>query len=157
MFGKQIYKTRGIFEKKAVMKIQLKRKNKAYHFEAENEDGATLQLDGTPSIGGENKGFRPMQLLLAGMGGCSAIDIGIILNKQKQVIEDFRIEIDAERESGKEPAVWENAHLIFYLKGAIDPDKAKRAVDLSMEKYCSVAETLRRAGAKITWEVKLNT
>jgi putative redox protein len=137
------------------MKIRLNRKNKAYHFEAKNEDGAVLHMDAGPAIGGENKGFRPMQLLIAAIGGCSAIDIGLILGKQKQVIEDFRIDIDAERETGKEPALWKKVHIKFMLKGQIEYDKAKRAVDLSMQKYCSVSATLEKAGAELTWEVEL--
>lgn len=138
------------------MKISLTRKNAAFHFEAKNEDGVVSQLDGTKDIGGEDRGLRPMQLLLAGAGGCSAIDVLLILKKQRQEVEDIRLEVDGEREKGVEPALWKTVHLTFFLKGNIDPDKAKRAVDLSMEKYCSVAETLRRAGAHITWEVKLN-
>jgi putative redox protein len=55
-----------------------------------------------------------------------------------------------------EPALWEKIHLLFQLKGDVDPAKANRAVQLSMEKYCSVAETLRRAGAEISWEVMVN-
>ena len=134
----------------------LNRLNKAFHFEAKNEDGATLQLDGTKDIGGENKGLRPMQLLLAGIGGCSAIDIGLILKKQKQEIDTFSIEVDGERQKGAEPALWEQVHIIFRLTGKIEREKALRAVDLSMTKYCSVSATLEKAGAKITWEVKVN-
>jgi putative redox protein len=131
----------------------LQRKNNATHFEAKNEDGATIQLDSSPGEGGQNLGFRPMQTLLAAMGACSAIDIVIILNKQKQAIEDFIIEIDAEREDTKPIAYWKKAHVKFILKGKIDNDKAMRAAALSLEKYCSVAATLGKAGAEITHEV----
>jgi putative redox protein len=95
-------------------------------------------------------------MLLMGLGGCSAIDVAMILKKQRQEIKDFRIEIEGEREKGKEPSLWENAHVVFHLTGDIDPDKAARAVELSMNKYCSVAETLRAAGANLTWETRVN-
>lgn len=115
-----------------------------------------MHFDASPDIGGHNKGVRPMQALIMAIGGCSAIDIILILKKQRQEIEDFRISIDAEREKGKEPALWQTAHVVFKLKGKIDRDKALRAVELSMHKYCSVAATLEKSGTKITYEVKVN-
>ncbi|HEU4716790.1 MAG TPA: OsmC family protein [Bacteroidia bacterium] len=138
------------------MKVTLHRLNNAFHFEAKNEDGVTMQLDSTADHGGQNLGVRPMQSLLMAMGGCSAIDIISILNKQKQEISGFDIDVDGEREKGKEPALWKTVHAIFRLNGNIDPEKAKRAVQLSMEKYCSVAKTLEAAGAVITYDVILN-
>jgi len=63
--------------------------------------------------------------------------------------------VDGEREQGKEPSLWTNIHITFELKGDIDPDKAQKACALSMDKYCSVAATLREAHANITWEVKV--
>ncbi len=128
----------------------------AFWFEARNTDGGVMHFDAHPDIGGHNKGVRPMQSLIMAMGGCSAIDIIMILKKQKQVIEDFTISIDAEREKDKEPALWETSHIVFNLKGQIDKAKAERAVELSMKKYCSVSATLEKAGAKITWEVRVN-
>ena len=113
-------------------------------------------FDAGPDIGGHNKGVRPMQTLIMAVGGCSAIDIIMILKKQKQTITNFDMEIDAEREKGKEPSLWQHAHIIYKLDGEIDAEKAKRACQLSMEKYCSVSRTLEVAGAKITWEVVLN-
>ena len=97
-----------------------------------------------------------MQMLLMGLGGCSGIDVVSILKKQRQPVEGFRMLIDGERESGKEPSLWSNVHIIFELKGAVDPDKAYKACALSIDKYCSVAATLRGANASITWEVKVN-
>jgi len=79
-----------------------------------------------------------------------------ILNKQRQTIEAFHMTIDGEREKGKEPTLWETIHIHFILKGDIDPDKAKKACMLSMDKYCSVAATLREARATITWQVSVN-
>jgi putative redox protein len=138
------------------MKIELQRKNKAVHLEAVNEDGATIQIDGSPAVGGENKGFRPMQLLLAGLGGCSTIDIVSILKKQRQELEDIRVVVDGEREPNVEPSLFRDIHVHFILKGDLDADKVKKAVDLSMEKYCSVAKTLEKT-ARITYDFEITT
>ncbi len=124
--------------------------------EATDEAGHKILMDAAESTGGKGNGIRPMQLLLMGLGGCSAIDVAMILKKQRQEMTGFRIEIEGEREKDKEPSLWEDVHLVFHLSGNIDPDKARRAVELSMNKYCSVAETLRRGHTSLTWEVKLN-
>lgn len=138
------------------MKIALQRIDDGFNMEAVDENGHKVLMDSSLENGGKNNGIRPMQMVIMGLGGCSAIDVMMILKKQRQEVTDFRIEIDAEREKGKEPSLWETAHLIFHLTGNIDPDKAARAVELSMNKYCSVAETLRQGNTKLTWEVKLN-
>ena len=132
------------------MKIELKRKNEAVHFEAVNESGFKIAIDGSPAIGGENKGARPMELLIMGLGGCSGIDIISILKKMKQHVEDFSISIEADREQGKEPSLFEKIHVLFTLKGDLDPAKVEKAVQLSMDKYCSVAKTLEKT-ATITY------
>lgn len=137
------------------MKIELKRKNNAVHFEASNEDGVRVNIDGSPELGGENRGARPMQMLLMALGGCSGIDVVSILKKQRQEITDFHISIEAEREKGKEPALFETIHVRFQLTGNLDKEKVERAVSLSMDKYCSVAKTLEKT-AKITYSVSVN-
>ena len=142
--------------KEKKMKIELKRLNDAFHFEAKSETGNIAFMDAGEDNGGHNKGVRPMQMLLMGLGGCSAIDIVLILKKQRQVIEDFTISIDGEREQGAEPSLWENVQIHFKFKGQIDIEKAERAVQLSMEKYCSVSRTLEIAGAKISYKVSVN-
>ncbi|MGN7723868.1 OsmC family protein [Chitinophaga sp. 22620] len=138
------------------MKIALKRIDDGFNMEAVDEQGHKVLMDSSVENGGKNNGVRPMQMLMMGLGGCSAIDVVMILKKQRQEITDLRIEIEAEREKGKEPSLWEKAHIIFHLSGNIDADKAARAVELSMNKYCSVAETLRQGKTNLTWEVKLN-
>ncbi len=132
------------------MKIQIERLNNAVHLRATNEDGATLEMDGSPAVGGENKGFRPMQMLLAALGGCSTIDIVSILKKQRQPVDDIAITVEGEREQGVEPSLFRDIHVHFTLKGNLDEDKVRKAVDLSMEKYCSVAKTLEKT-ATITY------
>ena len=136
--------------------IDLKRKKGDFGFEATDANGHVIQLDTSDETGGINFGFRPMQSLLAGLGGCSGIDIVSILKKQRLIVEEFSMKIKGEREKGKEPSLWESVHIDFEITGNIEPEKAERACALSINKYCSVAETLRRGGTKITWKVIVN-
>jgi putative redox protein len=135
--------------------VEILRVNNDFGFEGKDASGHTVKMDSSPESGGHDFGIRPMQMLLMGLGGCSGIDIVSILKKQKQHVEDFRILIDGERESGKEATRWKEIRMIFELKGSIDPEKLHRACALSIEKYCSVASTLMGAGAKILWESKI--
>lgn len=136
------------------MRISLKRLNNAAHLEAMNEFGNKISIDGSPAVGGKDLGFRPMQLLLAGLGSCSTMDVINILNKQKQELKDIQIVVDGEREQGVEPSLFRDIHVHFTLFGTVDEDKAKKAIDLSMTKYCSVAKTLE-ASAKITYDFEI--
>jgi putative redox protein len=139
-----------------MIEINLHRVSGDFGFEAKDANGHTVHMDSSDESGGNNFGVRPMQMLLMGLGGCSAIDIVMILKKQRQTIEDFSIKITGEREQGKEATLWKNANVVFILKGDIDKEKAARACELSMNKYCSVAETLKRGGTELTWEVIVN-
>jgi len=136
-----------------MVEVNLKRVKGDFGFEGTDAKGHTVRMDTSEETGGENFGIRPMQMLLMGIGGCSAIDIVMILKKQRQEVKDFSIKISGDREKGKEPSLWEEVKVIFTLSGNIDKEKAERACDLSMNKYCSVAETLRRGGTKLSWEV----
>lgn len=135
--------------------VEVVRVNNDFGFEGKDASGHTVKMDSSPESGGHDFGIRPMQMLLMGLGGCSGIDIVSILKKQKQTVEGFRILIDGERESGKEATRWKEIRMIFELKGSIEPEKAKRACELSVEKYCSVASTLLGSGTKIQWETKI--
>jgi putative redox protein len=136
------------------MKIDITRKNGLFHMQAKNDTGNTIDMDGSPAIGGENKGFRPMQLLLAAIGGCSTIDIVSILRKQREPLEDIRITVNGEREPNVEPSLFQDIHVHFALKGNLSEEKVRKAVDLSMQKYCSVAKTLEKT-AKITYDFSI--
>lgn len=136
------------------MKIEIKRINNATHLEATNEAGNKLFMDGSPAIGGKDLAFRPMQVLLTSLGGCSTMDVISILNKQKQDLRHIEISLDGEREAGVEPSLFRDIHVHFKLFGKVDPEKAKRAIDLSMTKYCSVAKTLE-ASAKISYDFEV--
>lgn len=126
-----------------------------YGFEARDESGMTINMDNSPEGGGQGFGVRPMQNVLMALGGCSAIDIVSILKKQRQSMTSLQIFIDGQREQDKVPALWEKVHLVFRIGGQVDLEKAKSAARLSVEKYCSVAETLRRAGCVITWDAEI--
>lgn len=136
--------------------MQLQRTSGDFGFTATDSGGNNLSIDIPVEKGGNGNGFRPMQLLLAGLGGCSALDVVSILKKQKQQIEAFAIDVDGEREKDKEPSLWVDVQIVFKLSGDIEPSKAYRAVELSMNKYCSVAATLNRSGATIQWRVEVN-
>jgi putative redox protein len=140
----------------AMALMELSRTQGEYGFTATDANNHQLQIDIPVDKGGSGKGFRPMQLLLAGLGGCSAVDVVSILKKQRQEVQDFAIHVDGEREPGKEPSLWQEVTIVFELTGPIDDTKAYRAVELSMNKYCSVAETLRKSGTVLQWQVKVN-
>ena len=138
-----------------MIQVEVTRVQGDFGFEAKDANGHTIRLDTSPETGGTNFGVRPMQALLMGLGGCSGIDIVSILKKQRQTIDDFNMKIEGEREAEAIPSLWTDVKIVFELKGKIDPEKAKRACELSIEKYCSVAETLRKAGTHIKWEVRV--
>jgi putative redox protein len=134
-------------------KIELSRVQGDFGFEATDEDGHTMKMDSSPQSGGQNFGIRPMQTLLMGLAGCSAIDVLMILKKQRQEVKDYKMIVNGEREKGKEPSLWEDIDIEFHLYGDIDEDKAVKAAELSIGKYCSVAATLQKAGAAIKWKM----
>lgn len=135
------------------MHITLQRLNNAVYFEAKNDDGNTIHLDGSPDIGGEGKGVRPMQALLMSLAGCSSIDIVSLLKKMRQPLEDMRVEVNGDRVD-EVPAVFKKIHMQFFLKGDLDEAKAKKAIGMSVEKYCSVAKMLDKT-AEITWGLEI--
>lgn len=135
------------------MKIWLKRINDNYLFETKNERGDVVLMDNKSEA--EPKGASPMDLILRGIAGCSSIDVVMILKKQHHELEDLQVEVEGFRNDGAVPNVFTKIHLNFLLKGDVPPAKAKRAVELSMEKYCSVAKMLEKA-AEISYEVNLN-
>jgi putative redox protein len=133
--------------------VELSRVHGDYGFEVKDVYGHTVKIDNSPEHGGQNFGVRPMQLLLMSLAGCSGLDVISILKKQRQEVKDYKMVVNGERESGVEPSLWKNVFVEFHVYGNVDEDKAKRAAELSMNKYCSVTETLRRAGASLQWSV----
>lgn len=138
----------------AIMNASLTRPD--FGFTVIDEKGHEMTIDIPEDQGGGGTGFRPMQTILSALCGCSGVDIISILKKQRQALLSLKILVDGEREEGKEPSLWKTVQVVFEMTGAVDPGKAYRAADLSINKYCSVAETLRRAGATISFAVTVN-
>ena len=136
--------------------IEINKVEGEFSFEATDAKGHVIKFDTSEETGGVNFGVRPMHSLLMGLGARSGIDIVSILKKQRLIVKEFTMRISGEREKGKEPSLWESVHIDFELGSNIDQEKAERACALSINKYCSVAETLRRGGTQITWNVIVN-
>lgn len=139
------------------MKVTLYRINNSYKLEAKNDTGRTIFFDNTKDSGGNDEGFRPMQSLLAAAGACSSIDVVSILKKQKIESYDLLITVEGERETGKDANLWKTVHLHFQFTGDVPKEKAQRAVELSVTKYCSVSKTLEAAGAVVTSSVDVKS
>ena len=119
-------------------------------FEAESETGHKVLMDGPPDHGGQNRGARPMEMILMGVGGCASFDVVHILKKARQDGTDCRCEMDAERAQDQVPAVFTRVHMHFVVRGRnLKEAQVKRAVELSAEKYCSGSIMLSRAGVII--------
>ncbi|KIO75162.1 osmotically inducible protein OsmC [Pedobacter lusitanus] len=127
------------------MEINLIRKSGKFNFEAENSGGKTVELDANPKIGGEGKGFRPMEMLLVGLGGCSGIDVVNVLTKQKEPLDDIKIKINATRKDEEMPPIFDVIDIHFNLYGDLNVQKVERALALTFEKYCSVSNILGRS------------
>lgn len=123
------------------MKVNLKRVNQAFHYEAFNEGKIKVDIDANPAIGGEEKGARPMELVLMGLAGCASIDLGLILKKQRQELIDYEIEVTAKRDETPAKA-FESINLHFILTGDLSPEKVEKGIELTLTKYCSVALSL---------------
>ena len=119
-------------------------------FEGESGSGHKVIMDGPETAGGRNRGVRPMEMLLLGVGACSAFDVVSILRKSRQDVTDCVTDVEAVRADAV-PAVFEKIHLNFRVTGRnLDAAKVKRAVELSAEKYCSASIMLGRAGVEMT-------
>lgn len=125
------------------MKITLKRKNQAFHYEAENDEHLKVNIDANPAIGGEGKGVRPMQLVLMGLAGCASIDLALILKKQRQELVDYEVEVNATRDE-EPPKAFKTIHIHFVLTGNLDANKVEKAIELTLTKYCSVSMSLNK-------------
>lgn len=136
------------------MEINLIRKNNKFNFEAQNPSGQTVDLDAKPEIGGEGKGFRPMEMLLVGLGGCSGIDVVNVLTKQKEPLNDVKINIKATRKDEEMPPIFDVINIHFDLYGPLNVQKVERALALTFEKYCSVSNILERSATlNFTYEI----
>ena len=119
------------------MEIQLNRVDENYRMKATNNRGDILYTDGTASIGASERGWRPMELLLVSLAGCSCIDLISVLKKQRQDIQDVKIDLSGTRRPGT-PSPYESIALHFTFTGKIKPEKVDKAIELTKGKYCSV-------------------
>lgn len=137
------------------MKVELSL-NDGVHFSAKTQSGQNIEIDGSAAVGGQNKGARPMEMVLAALAGCSAIDIMSTLHKMKQRVADCRINVVGER-AEQVPAVFSKIQLEFIFDGdALDAKKVERAVQLAVEKYCSVGKMLEST-AHIEYATTINS
>ncbi|MEK9612980.1 MAG: OsmC family protein [Flavobacteriaceae bacterium] len=137
------------------MNVSLERINEDYLFEVKNSDGHRVLLDNKSKTTGEVQGVSPMELLLMGVAGCSSIDIVAILNKQKINPTSLKMEVQGHRHEGAVPALFYQIDITILLEGNFSAEKAKRAAQLSFDKYCSVSKTLEPT-AKINHKIILN-
>jgi putative redox protein len=115
-------------------------------FSGKSDSGHTLTMDADDSSGGRNAGFRPMELLLVGFGGCSGMDVISILRKKRQQVTGLEINVKGEK-TDDYPKVYKQVHIEYIVKGkGVEKEAVERAIALSLDKYCSVGATLAKAG-----------
>jgi putative redox protein len=138
------------------MKIIINRVNQAVHLKAVNESGQSIDMDGSPGIGGEELGMRPMEVLLSSLAGCSSMDVLSILKKMREEVQDYHVEITGERDPDEVPSIFKKIHVHFILQGNLNTKNVEKAVSLSMEKYCSVSKMLEKS-AEITHSFEIQS
>lgn len=126
-------------------------------FVGESGSGHAVVMDGPPDMGGRDLGVRPMEMVLLGMGGCTAFDVVHILKKSRQDVSDCVAELEAER-ADSEPKVFTRIHVHFIVKGRdLNDAKVRKAVELSADKYCSASIMLGNAGVEISHDYEIIT
>ncbi len=118
------------------------------------DSGHAVIMDAPPSVGGNNSGAKPSELLLMGLGGCSGMDVVSILRKKKQDVTNFEMNVDGET-AESHPRSFIGIHIEYVITGRnISDDAVKRAIDLSIDKYCMVGNTINK-NAKITYSYRV--
>lgn len=137
------------------MSIKVEWRKKGYQFEAENSVGGKIRMDGDGVLQGIEGGIAPFELLLAGVGACSAVDVLMILKKQRQTIESLEVQVESEKTKNDIGySEYKQIHMHYTLKGSVDLAKAQKALKLSVEKYCSVSKALEKA-SEISYSVEI--
>ncbi len=124
------------------MTIRVRHTDGAFGFEAVNARGNTVAIDTAPEQGGGGAGASPMELLATAVAACSGMDVADILRKARQRVETFEMEVEGTRPEGVVPRPFTHLHVTYHFTGDVAPPHARRAVDLGLRKYCSVAESL---------------
>lgn len=135
------------------MQIEIERVNDAVHLQAKNEQGIIVHMDGSPDIGGENLGARPMQMVLMALGGCTSMDVLSMLKKMREEVKGYKVIVDADRAT-EHPMVFTKIHIRFILEGNLKKENVEKAIRLSMDKYCSVTHMLNKT-ADITHDYEI--
>jgi putative redox protein len=139
-----------------IVNVHLERQAAAFHFKATNADGHSIDIDdGTAYEDGKGHGVGPMQLLMMAIGGCSGMDLVSILQKGRQRIDSFTIDVTGTKPDGVAPSVYETVEVHFNLEGDVDPSRVHRAIELSLGKYCSVSRILEKT-ADISYRYTVN-
>jgi putative redox protein len=117
--------------------------------------GHQVSMDALPEVGGENAGPRPKELMLASLAGCTGMDVISILRKMKVEVESFNISVEADV-TEEHPKHYTKMHVIYQFSGKdLDPDKLKKAVELSQERYCGVSAVYRKA-MELTYAIQIS-
>ena len=136
--------------------VRLEKQEADFHFRAFNADGHFVDIDdATAYEDGKGHGVGPMQMLVMAIGGCSGVDIVSILKKGRQEINAFHIDVTGTKPDGVSPSIYEHISVVFHLEGTLEEGRVKRAVELSIGKYCSVARTLEKS-ATIEYGYSIN-
>jgi putative redox protein len=120
-------------------------------FESMGKGGESVVMDAPPAVGGEGNGFRPKELLLVGLAGCTAMDVMSILKKMRSEPSTFRIEVSA-GETEEHPKTLSSFHITYFVSSDVPEDKLLKAIELSQERYCGVT-AMYRSFAPVTHEV----
>jgi putative redox protein len=123
-------------------------------FVAESGSGHAVVMDGAPEAGGRNLGPRPMEMILAGTGGCTAFDIVLILKKGRHTVSGCEVSLKADR-AESDPKVFTHIHFHYRVKGRnLKPEVVARAIELSKDKYCSASIMIAKT-ATITHDFEI--
>ena len=124
-------------------------------FEGSSDTGWSVPLDASPSVGGSDQGFRPMELIAIGLAGCTAMDVISILMKKRQSVHSFRVDVSADRAS-EHPRVFTHVRITYWLEGEqIDSAAVERAIELSETKYCPAQAMFKEfADIELSYQIK---
>lgn len=136
------------------MKVFLKRVNNSVLFEASNSRGHTIRIEGSRDIGGQDSAPSPTELLLMSQAGCTAIDVVELLKKMRQPLEHLEIETEGHRAQDQVPKIFTGIHLHYKLYGDVQPEKAEKAIAMSIEKYCTISKMIDQV-AKLTFSFEV--
>jgi putative redox protein len=139
------------------VKVTVRQQDTLYHFKGTNSEGHTVDMDDWGGYeSGNGSGATPMELVIMGLAGCTGIDVADILHKQKQQVDLFEMEIVGKKPAGVAPSIYQTVNLSCRFEGVIDEKKVRRAIELSLGKYCSISDLLKRAGAQVSYDFSIN-